>query len=743
MATYKMLSGCSSELNTDVDEPPDSTMDSTLPISFPKTTKSISNHSLCGSLLSQQLSIHKNNQESQVPLMDVPRPPGSSSSMAELTSDNDLTSPGTRPSSPSFDDHHTFPHILDSQHPQSIVMDTAEAPYFNVNQAEKAIEMTLGRRRCITFACGKPTEKKDTTAAPPKLPLIDNAPPKRKCALKFICPTRPKTTSTTCSSLSFRQRSPMPGTSFSKVRSSRKHRDSDATATNITPPTPDIIGCSLTLQNTISRGAEDAVESDIKCFHEFAISATADDEWINDPIPTDRKITVNTSFAKEEKFRRLGRELEEEEALEEAEHDAIFDKTREEEEEEDEENNEDFNLDHQMEDMLERSATRSSRVDAVSDAGFSTDDEDGFANSSENEDYNSDFDLWAPGKAANSSTIIDSKILRPVHHRKTSDSSLESARQANGNIRRSHKHSRRFQYQAAVHRSRSISPALPDSTDFVCGTLDEDKHLEETYKNFVERRKAAKHIPVPQDIDPSFPTSDPEMDDDDDVEDDAMRATLRPSTLIDREERGRSSGSSRLNSAIHSPRRPASPMPILPESMLKIEDSPEYVPAYLHSPRPGSGRGSGRAINMTKSFTTVSRDQSMTRPSSSSQNVQSQVTEAVPSRPSLNRFAVSMPRLNTTNLFRKTSYASSDDQEQDQDEDDDSTKKQQSCGAIDIVKSVAKQRERRRDRLYQLHCAKMRRAAEKKPVPGLGLERMRELGIELAQNKSERVMRSY
>lgn len=62
---------------------------------------------------------------------------------------------------------------------------------------------------------------------------------------------------------------------------------------------------------------------------------------------------------------------------------------------------------------------------------------------------------------------------------------------------------------------------LPDSTDFVCGTLDEDRRLEQAYITRMKDIEAAKHKARPQDIDPTFPTSDPEMDeeDDEDLED--------------------------------------------------------------------------------------------------------------------------------------------------------------------------------------------------------------------------------
>ena len=72
---------------------------------------------------------------------------------------------------------------------------------------------------------------------------------------------------------------------------------------------------------------------------------------------------------------------------------------------------------------------------------------------------------------------------------------------------------------------RPGTPDLPDSTDFVCGTLDEDRPLEQAYITRMKEREAAKHRPMPQDIDPTFPTSDPDMDeeDDEDSEDDEGR----------------------------------------------------------------------------------------------------------------------------------------------------------------------------------------------------------------------------
>ncbi|KAK3045462.1 hypothetical protein LTS18_004855, partial [Coniosporium uncinatum] len=58
--------------------------------------------------------------------------------------------------------------------------------------------------------------------------------------------------------------------------------------------------------------------------------------------------------------------------------------------------------------------------------------------------------------------------------------------------------------------------------------------------------------------------------------------------------------------------------------------------------------------------------------------------------------------------------------------------------AIDIVKGLEKKRQRRREKLYQKHCRKAgKHHQEKKPQPGKGAERMRELGMGLAGKRGK------
>jgi hypothetical protein len=54
-------------------------------------------------------------------------------------------------------------------------------------------------------------------------------------------------------------------------------------------------------------------------------------------------------------------------------------------------------------------------------------------------------------------------------------------------------------------------------------------------------------------------------------------------------------------------------------------------------------------------------------------------------------------------------------------------------GAIDIVKGLEQKRQRRKEKFLQKHCnRKQKTHAERKPQPGKGAERMRELGLLMA-----------
>jgi hypothetical protein len=60
-------------------------------------------------------------------------------------------------------------------------------------------------------------------------------------------------------------------------------------------------------------------------------------------------------------------------------------------------------------------------------------------------------------------------------------------------------------------------------------------------------------------------------------------------------------------------------------------------------------------------------------------------------------------------------------------------------GAIDIVKGLESKRQRRKEKFHQKYCNRARRGQipERKPVPGRGTERMRELGLLMAGKKDQ------
>jgi len=119
-----------------------------------------------------------------------------------------------------------------------------------------------------------------------------------------------------------------------------------------------------------------------------------------------------------------------------------------------------------------------------------------------------------------------------------------------------------------VAKMRPSTPELPDSTDFVCGTFDEDRPLEAAYISCREQKKREKHVPIPQDIDPSFPTTDLEDNDDNDDDDAGIEEEDDHLWLKDQLEgfdedavRGRRNISATKKSPPPSPRRYHSPAP--------------------------------------------------------------------------------------------------------------------------------------------------------------------------------------
>jgi hypothetical protein len=395
-------------------------------------------------------------------------------------------------------------------------------------------------------------------------------------------------------------------------------------------------------------------------------------------------LTVDDTLTIELNLRKLGREVEEEEEEEEEEED----------EEDDAEDGGGDDEDEEEDDVLKMSVVSSN---FESDDGFQTDDEQGFGPSDGESDGDSDYDWWAPGRAAGEQV----EHIRPNLGRTASDMPTESDTEdetaevypglkPGKKIR--HKGSRPLDVQ-----NQLPAPELPDSTDFVCGTLDEDKPLEYAYMSALELRRAAKHRRVPQDIDPSFPTSDLELDEDEEdevseheevIDSDHpifLHGHMEPHEESDRKSRGKK------RSPLGSPKRLRSPPP---PKRATVHRSPAplnrrhaaHSPRRMRSPPPGLyGR---------------------------------------------HRLSSSVPR---NDRFKTRNRFHLPDEVDDEDAENENTPRfLPERRAIDIVKGLEKKRQRRHEKMLERHVRKSGKPKpEKKRQPGKGAERMREMGLGL------------
>lgn len=676
-------------------------------------------------------------------------------STAELTSDNDLTSPGTRESTPSPPlpptlIRDTIPALEKSPHKEPVIVGEEK------KKDEKSVEAELGRPRCITFACGrKPAStrassenEQEKKQAPTPAPV---EPPKRKTCITFACPSKPaaQTTPTKEKSKSIslalspapKLRAISPGSKTSRTQASpkyppRNHRGSDSTVKNESPKSLRKIP-SLTVRRRKYSMDNDDVPGEERRFHEFGPSEEENEQWLEESGCYRQRLTVNDTLHKENIIRQIGEEVEEE-AIEEDED--FEDEEIDEDEDEDDEDIEDVDVEETV------------AGDEVSDAGFQTDDEDGFA-VSDSEGDDSDNEWWAPGGRSTAATSMEQHLdhIRPARRRTNSDSSLGSAHGENktasapyGMVKRKSR---------AVKINRPQTPDLPDSTDFVCGTLDEDRPLEQAYIMSLERRKAAKHKAKPQDIDPTFPTSDPEMDEeDDDEDDDEVEESDQPLFMHGKIEINEDHGFRGRHASKTTPKKKKS---ISPQQRLR---SPPPPKRSHRSPPPSTKRlRSPAPLKRTAHKSPPPRKlfgQSPKRMRSPPPPPRRPTSPPPSRRTSVEGFSAisftpratlgqrpqpthtaSLPRVESQVKIGKHSLAPSPDEQ-----DDPLSGMRTARGAIDIVKGLEKKRQRRKEKLYQKHCQRggKDRDRERKPKPGKGAERMREVGLELAAYKGKK-----
>ncbi|KAI9893560.1 MAG: hypothetical protein M1814_006356 [Vezdaea aestivalis] len=556
---------------------------------------------------------------------------------------------------------------------------------------EATFEAGLGRRRCIRFACGRDaTPAQSPTPTPAK---VEEPPPPKKtpCMLRFVCPSRASQEVHAAPERKPKQRAPSPAPAKTITPSPPQtiHYDSQATITQtVTQPKTDLLHTSFKVKSSqmepLPLRSFDS-GSDLGGFNEFAIPHGEGDQWTNEATCHRSKMTVQDLLVKEAKYRRLGEEAEQEALQDEEDLDDEDDVDDEDRDEEDE-----------------------------SDDGNESDNEEGFADSDCESDGGSENAFWTPAHAAAPASHYE-PIKTSVGQQQlaSSLSSLEFGQNNQPSAPVPHL-SRK---SSRPRKIRSEAPELPDSTDFVCGTLDEDRPLEAAYLSCMEERRKSKHVAIPQDIDPSFPTSDPEDNDND--SDDAgdhpiIGGQMDDDTILKREpieRRGRGASISKRSPA-------QSPRPT------RLHRSPP--PPRHHNPSPRRMR----SPPPTKRLKSPPRPRRQLSIDVSPKNQAPGINYApLHKRPGLTHTA-SLPRspapfhrsLCTKSTLSKVYGAS----------DDTATALAHRRGAVDIVKGLENKQQRRRDKLAQKCQHRAAKEKPRRPLPGKGAERMREVGEQKA-----------
>ncbi|KAL1889810.1 hypothetical protein Sste5346_008668 [Sporothrix stenoceras] len=688
------------------------------------------------------------------------------------------------------------------------------------------------RKRCISFACGapKPSEvAKAKPASPPapatKTPGPDDTPKaayaqlaqpvqvteppkpveqqvKRSC-IRFACPAKPSTDThkPQLSTLKLdapenrvkaaaRRPSPAPAPkSPTAIRRMLPRRDS----ANRSPRSVTRSSASrqashspiATRSKKYYNAEPSALNEESSRFHEFASDAVVEDDWIRrEKATVQQRLTIRDTLAKELKISLLGKEAEEEaeeednddenndddddEDVDEDDDDDEDDDEDDEEEEDDDNDDENDTVEGENEYLPgERFAGYSS---GVSD-GYNTDNETGFASSDDEDDG---LVLWAvnqPGRQRREHNFDnDHSTLHqggsPIFRRLSVDEHSDSSGFIAGHAMRQERPKNR---ELVNTIRRTGTPELPDSTDFVCGTFDEDRPLEEAYQSHIAARKRGKTHVIPQDIDPSFPTSDPEDNSDDEPVNYKQRAQQHKQAHGSADERfweiediqhdqidnrtdarqkkravsprrcrsppppkirGRSPAPRRLFDR-HSPtRRLKSPAPKAKAMPVPVA-MPMPVPTIVASSHtrivspPASPVDAldnrGRPMFQTLAFKPgLTHTKSLPRPSAIFRHQKQELQlPAIQVQPQQQQQPAAKP-----NRRPKANSLAGAKQ----------PKLRHVRGAIDIVKGLEQKRQRRRDKFQQKHCDRARKGQvpERRTQRGEGAERMREVGLLMA-----------
>lgn len=300
---------------------------------------------------------------------------------------------------------------------ESSITRSAQSKECRDKPAEKAVEAGLGRRRCITFACGrqaasitnKGTSSTETSGDVSKSGLIL----KRPRLLRFACPTKPSLQAVESIAPdeihSDPHQTPIPSsyqhTMSNSYSNQRQHRGPGSTHESCAK-TNAPIDLQLTRkgQNPRVYNRTKLEQSEATRFHEFAGRFDVDDEWINQPMAPRQKITVNDTLRKENDIRRLAEEAEEESLEEDGDHAAEL--------------LENLGKFDDVDDFASN--------DEASDGGNESDNEEGFADSDDDSDQDSQYEFWTPGVTTAATSLDYMEHIHPISQRVASDSSLDS-----------------------------------------------------------------------------------------------------------------------------------------------------------------------------------------------------------------------------------------------------------------------------------------------------------------------------
>lgn len=712
-----------SEDAEEVDEPPETRSDPASPQRFRKTP--VRRPSEQTSLLTKAIMGHtEDGREEHYWSPESRRRRSITSnvslaSTADLTSDTGFTSPArTNTPSPPIPETVTARLRTPAFQPKNVSLapQVVDKP-LHLQGNNQATGAEVPRKRSIQFACAtKPlTENSASRPAPSRVPSAQEA-PRRPC-IKFACPPKPTCTQGTPP----RPHKMPPPRSPRSPKATRKSQSPSTPrkSTTASPATPRPSSShkkstAVTPRPKYLRANSNDLGADGSQFHEFACERSREDDWIrHDDCAAKCKLTIDDTLTKENEIRRIAKEAEEEAELEDEEDEAVLDEDDEDLDEDEEDADENNDEDDEDEDDDEDEYSLSE--------GYHTDEETGFASSDESDaEEDGNMTLWTLSK----SPTVRPSTIRPLTRRTSlTEQQSDSSSTSTGHRRRSK------MQRIKPHET----PDLPDSTDFVCGTLDEDRPLEEAYLSQIAARRNEKLRVIPQDIDPSFPTSEPEDEEDEDIynpvhheSDDEDFLAGEMEDIHHEADRSRRRRKSNLNSPrkYHSPppKRHVSPAPRAcrarsPAPKRHVSPAPR---ARAHSPKPLFDRHSPRRPRSPA-------PKRMTTPNGSPDEG-NHVRFNLAARPGLTT-TKSLPR---PGVFFAKQYRNV---KHEQGDDDTHVR-----GAVDIVKGLERKRQRRKEKFHQKYCSRARRGQvpeKRKAQPGIGAERMKELGLLMAGKKDQ------